>query len=117
LDHILLTSIFLIFDDETLPTINKPKHPKKKRGNMRNKMEGPTSKKTIEPPKMPNQQGERQVPGPPPVVARSISNNERGGPPETRPSLEKPSPTATAHLKIETACTHIVIMSLTLSAY
>jgi hypothetical protein len=45
LDHILLTSIFLIFDDETLPTINKPKHPKKKRGNMRNKMEGPTSKR------------------------------------------------------------------------
>jgi hypothetical protein len=30
LDHILLPSIFLIFDDETLPTINKPKHPKEK---------------------------------------------------------------------------------------
>jgi hypothetical protein len=30
LDHILLPSIFLIFDDEPLPTINKPKHPRKK---------------------------------------------------------------------------------------
>jgi hypothetical protein len=27
LDHILLTPIFIIFDDETLATINKPKHP------------------------------------------------------------------------------------------
>jgi hypothetical protein len=33
--------------DETLPIINKPKHPKKKgRGDTRNKMKGPTSKKT-----------------------------------------------------------------------
>jgi hypothetical protein len=83
---------------------------------MRNKMEGPTSKKTNEPRKRPNQQGEHQVHGPTPLV-RSRSNNERGGPSEMRPRLEKPSPTATAHLKIETACRHIVIMSLTLSAY
>jgi hypothetical protein len=32
-------------DDETWQIINKPKHPKKL-GNTRNKMEGPTSKKT-----------------------------------------------------------------------
>jgi hypothetical protein len=67
---------------------------------MRNKMEGPTSKKTNEPPKRLNPQGEHQVPGPT-SVARSRSNNERGGPSEMRPGLEKPSPTATAHLKIE----------------
>jgi hypothetical protein len=39
-------------NDETLPIINKPKHPKKGEGeNTRNKMEGPTSKKTKKPPK------------------------------------------------------------------
>ncbi len=37
--------------DENLPIINKSKHPKKKRVNTRNKMEGPTSKKTKEPTK------------------------------------------------------------------
>jgi hypothetical protein len=35
-------------DDETLPIKKKPKHPKK--GNTRNKMEGPISKKIKEPP-------------------------------------------------------------------
>jgi hypothetical protein len=38
-------------NDETLPIINKPKHPKKKKGNTKNKMEGPTSKKTKKSPK------------------------------------------------------------------
>jgi hypothetical protein len=42
-------------DDETLPIINKPKHPQ--RGNTRNKMEGLTSKKTKEPPKRANHKG------------------------------------------------------------
>jgi len=51
------------------------------------------------------------------LFARSRSNNERGGPSEMRPGLEKPSPTATAHLRIEIACRHIVTTSLTLSAY
>ncbi len=40
-----------LVDDETLPIINKPKHPQKKEeegGNTRNKMEGPTSKKIKE---------------------------------------------------------------------
>jgi hypothetical protein len=46
----------LRFFDETLPIINKPKHPKKG-GNTRNKMERPTSKKTKEPPKRVNHTG------------------------------------------------------------
>jgi hypothetical protein len=44
------------FFDETLPITNKPKHPKKG-GNKRNKMEGPTSKKTKESPKRANHKG------------------------------------------------------------
>jgi hypothetical protein len=40
-------------DDETLPIKNKQKHLKKK-GNTKNKMEGPTSNKTKEPPKRTN---------------------------------------------------------------
>jgi hypothetical protein len=43
--------------DETLPIINKPKQPKKKGGNTRNKMEGSTSKKTREPSKRVNHKG------------------------------------------------------------
>jgi hypothetical protein len=39
-------------NDETLPNINKSKHPK--RGNTNNKMERPTSKKTNKPPKKAN---------------------------------------------------------------
>jgi hypothetical protein len=49
-------------------------------------------------------QGKHQVPEPPPIT-RSISNNERGGLPERRPSLDEPSPTATSRLKIEIAYT------------
>jgi hypothetical protein len=49
-------------DDETLPIINKPKHPKE--GNTRNKMEGPTSKKTKEPPKRANYKGNMKLPNP-----------------------------------------------------
>jgi hypothetical protein len=66
-------------------------------------MEGPTSKKTKEPKGEP--QGEHQVPKPP-LVARSISNKERGGPLERTPTLKEPSPTATTLLKIEIACAH-----------
>ncbi len=57
-----------------MPIINKPKHLKKKRGNTRNKMGGPMSKKSKKPPKKANPQGKHQVPEPPRVVARSISN-------------------------------------------
>jgi hypothetical protein len=44
---------------ETLPIINKPKHPKKKEGGgkTRNKMEGPMWKMTKEPPKRVNHKG------------------------------------------------------------
>jgi hypothetical protein len=52
-------------------------------------MEGPTSKKTKEPPKRANEQREHQVPEPPPIM-RSISNKKRGGLPERWPSLEEP---------------------------
>jgi hypothetical protein len=49
---------------ETLPIINKPKHPHKKKGNTRNKMEGPMSKKTKEPPKRANHKGNIKFPNP-----------------------------------------------------
>jgi hypothetical protein len=49
--------------DGTLPIINKLKHLKKK-GNTRNKMEGPTSKKTKEPPKRVNHKGNLKFPNP-----------------------------------------------------
>jgi hypothetical protein len=68
-------------------------------------MEGPTLKKTNEPPKRANQKGNIKFLNPP-LVARNISHNERGRPPERRPSLHKPSPTATTHLKIETVSAH-----------
>jgi hypothetical protein len=82
-------------------------------------MEGPTSKTTTEPHKKVNHkanikcpnpllskeayqirkgdsnpQGKHQVPQPPPLPI-SISNKERGGPPERMPNLEEPSPTTT----------------------
>jgi hypothetical protein len=60
----------LQLDDETLPIINKPKHPKKE--NIRNKMEGPTSKETKESPK----KGNIKFLTP---ITRNISNRERGG--------------------------------------
>jgi hypothetical protein len=41
-----------------------------------NKMEGPTSKKTKEPPKRANHEGNIQFLNPPPVM-KSISNKER----------------------------------------
>jgi hypothetical protein len=46
--------------DETLPIVNKPKHPKK--GNPRNKKEGPTSKKTKKQSKKVNQKGNIKFP-------------------------------------------------------
>jgi hypothetical protein len=49
--------------DETLPIINKSKHPKR-RWNTRNKMEGPTSKKTKEPPKRANHKRNIKFPNP-----------------------------------------------------
>jgi hypothetical protein len=65
-------------------------------------MKGSMSKKTKDPPKRPNRKGNIKFSNP--SVARSISNKERGGPPEKMLCLEEPSPTATAHLEIETTC-------------
>jgi hypothetical protein len=45
-----------------MPIINKPKHPKE--GNARNKMEGPVSKKTKEPPRRANHKGNIKLPNP-----------------------------------------------------
>jgi hypothetical protein len=91
---------------ETLPVINKPKHSKKKGGNTRKKWKEPTSKKKTK--RTTNEcksHKEHQVPPEPLPVTRSISNkNIRKGPLERTLSLEEPSPTATACLKIETAC-------------
>jgi hypothetical protein len=79
-----LRSFFISFvkkNDETLPIINKSKHPKKKgERNTKNKKEGPKSKKTIETIKEGEpQMEEHQVLEPSPLLfARSISNKERG---------------------------------------
>jgi hypothetical protein len=54
-------------------------------------MEEPTSKKTNEPHKRVNHKGNIKFSNPL-QATRSISNKERGGPPERRPSLDKPSP-------------------------
>jgi hypothetical protein len=64
-------------DDETLALINKPKQPK--RGKTRNRMEGPTMKKTKEPSKMVNHKGNIKFLNPL-LSVRSISNRERRGP-------------------------------------
>jgi hypothetical protein len=53
-------------NDETLPIINKPKHPQK-RGNTSNKMEGPMSKKTKEPAKRVSHKGNIKFPNPLPL--------------------------------------------------
>jgi hypothetical protein len=88
-------------NDETLPIMNKPKHPK--RGNTMNKMEGPTSKKMKEPAKRVYHKGNIKFPN-------SLSLREAyqikkgGGPLERRSSLEELSPIATSRLKIKIAC-------------
>jgi len=87
--------------DETLPTINKSKHPKR-RGLQRTKRRDPCPRRTT---KTGQTTTEHRIPESPPV-ARSISNNKRVGPLERMPSLEEPSPTAIARLKIEIAWTH-----------
>jgi hypothetical protein len=76
-------------------------------------MEGPMSKKTNEPPKRANHNGDIKFLNPtsPPVVARSISNKEMGGPSARRPNLDKPSPTATACLKMETSRLHLIFVT------
>jgi len=70
-------------------------------GNTKNKMEGPMSKKIKK--KRDESQREHQVLEPP-LVKRSISNKERGGPFEKTPNLQEPSPTTTTHFQIEITC-------------
>jgi hypothetical protein len=82
--------------DETLPIINKSKHPKK--GEYKGK-----KGKDPRPRKQKNHQmkattREHQVPEPL-LVTRSISNNERGGPLERMLSLKEPSPITTTCFK------------------
>jgi hypothetical protein len=60
--------------DETLPITNKPKH--RKKGNTRNKMEGPTSKKTREPSKKVNHKREHQVLNP--LLSQEKDQIEKG---------------------------------------
>jgi len=88
-------------NDETLPIINKSQHPKK--GDYKGKKIGRTH---VQEHKRTSKRGqttrEHQVPKCPHVMI-SISNSDRGGPHERRPSLEKPSPTTTSCFKIETA--------------
>jgi len=90
------------YSDETLPIINKSKHPKKG-GIQGTKKEGPMFKKTKQPLK--GTAREHQIPKPP-LVTRSISNNETGGPFERTPNLEEPSPTAMSSFKIKTTWVH-----------
>jgi hypothetical protein len=95
---------------ETLPIINKPKHPKK------GEHKEEKGRSQIQEDKRTTQEGEaqkeHQLPEPPPI-ARGISNKERGGPLERTPSLKEPSPIATTCFKTE--ITHVT--SLTPSAY
>jgi hypothetical protein len=91
------TETSIVFD-ETLPNINKSKHPKT-RGIQGIKRKDPCPRRTT---KRGQTTKDRRVPEPPPV-ATSISNNKRGGPLEMTPSLEEPSPTTIAWLKIEIA--------------
>jgi hypothetical protein len=81
-------------------------------------MEGPIPKKTKESPKRANHKENIKFLNPlllqeayrehqvlePPLVARSISNNERGGSLERMPSPEELSHIATTCLKIEIVC-------------
>jgi hypothetical protein len=78
-----------------------------RRGNPRNKMEGHASKKTNEPPNLVDHKGNIKFSNPL-LVARSISNKERGGPPKRTPSLDEPI--ARTHFKIKTTCTHYNII-------
>jgi hypothetical protein len=93
--------------DETLPIINKSKHPKKKGRNTKNKKEGPTSKKkTIESSKKANRKGRNiKFSNPLLFLQEALSNKERGAPfeMETTSSLENPPPIAIACFKIEIA--------------
>jgi hypothetical protein len=76
----------LAFYDETLPIINKPKHPTKW-GKIKNKIEGPTSKKTTEPPQRANHKGNIKFLNP--LLSREAYRiGKGGGALERMPSLK-----------------------------
>ncbi len=66
-------------------------------------MEGPTSKKTNEPPKRVTTRGTSSFSNP--SRHEKHINNEKGGPFARTPSLDEPSPIAIACFKREVACT------------
>jgi hypothetical protein len=78
--------------DETLPTINKSKHPQKAGGLHGTKRKDPCPRRTT---KTGQTTREHRIPASP-LIARSISNNKRVGPLERMPCLEEPSSIAIA---------------------
>jgi hypothetical protein len=90
----------------------KPCHPKTKRkGKTRNKMEGPMSKKTNEPPKRANHKRTSSSRTPLQLQLREAYQIKKGEDllQARRPNLDKPSPTATACLKVETSRLHLIL--------
>jgi hypothetical protein len=85
-------------NDETLPIINKPKHPKKGEYMEQNGRSHVQEKKRTT--QEGEQQKEHQVPEPP-LITKNISNKERGRPLERTPSLKEPSPITTTCFKIK----------------
>jgi hypothetical protein len=77
-----------------LPIINKPKHPKKGEYKEKN---GKTHVQQDE--KNHLRRGMECQVFKPPLVVKNVTNNKRGGPFKTMPSLKKPSPTTIARLK------------------
>jgi len=95
----------LAFYNETLPIINKPKHPKKGRNKEQNgRTHVQEDNKTTKEGKP-----QRNVKFSNPLV-RSISNRERGGALKRMHSLKEPSPTAITRSKIKIACAHYNII-------
>ncbi len=84
-------------NDETVSLIIEPKQPKKKGWIQGTKWKDPHPRRQKNHPRGRTTKGTSS--------SWSISNKERGGPPERRPSLEKPSPSATSRLRIKIAYT------------
>jgi len=96
-----------------LPIINKSKHPKKKEGGIQGiKGKDPPSKKTKEAPKEGKPPGNIKFLNSLPLFARSISNNERGGPLARMHNVKELSPTAITCLKIEVTWAHYNIVDM-----
>jgi hypothetical protein len=91
-----------LYDDENLPIINKSKH--SKRGNTKNKMEGPMFKKTKKKSHQRSHKGNIKYSNL--LLSRKTYQiKEREDFLQRTPSLEEPSPTAITHLQIKIAYT------------